>query len=188
MKASQIKRLLPAVLQGGAAPGSPLAAILDVMETLHAPSEAILDNIDVYFDPRRTPDAFVPYIASWVDLEPVLDRPVGRNTYSLPSLPTGIDLLRELIASAVSLSQWRGTRKGLLLFLETATGLSGFTIDEQVRGTDGKIIPFHLRIGAPSQAAQFHALVERIIDLEKPAYVTYDLEFEPALELQPTST
>ena len=177
MKKAQIKRLLPAVFQTAVRPGSPLFAILDVMETMHAPVEAALDRLDVTFDPHRAPDAFVPYLASWVDLEGLLDIPRIRGMASTPSLSTGLGRLRELTAAAVTLSQWRGTRKGLRLFLETATGVTGFEVDEQVRGPDGKARPFHLRVTAPKELAEHRILIERIVELEKPANVTYELGF-----------
>jgi phage tail-like protein len=178
MKKEQIKRLLPSVYQRAVRPGNPLFAILDVMETMHAPAESALDHLTVTFDPHRTPDAFVPYLASWVDLEVLLDVPRAEGVSSTPALSTGVGRLRELAAAAVTLSHWRGTRKGLSLFLETATGLNGFEVDEHVVGGNGKTKPFHLRIMVPKELAGHRILIERIIELEKPAYVTYELLFE----------
>ena len=177
MKKEQIERLLPSVFQRTAAAGSPLSAILDVMEAMHAPSESALENLPVVFDPHRTPDAFVPYLASWVDLEGLLDIPRDTTSSAAASLSTGVGRLRELTAAAMNLSRWRGTRKGLQLFLETATGMSGFEIEETVIGADGRPRPFHLRITAPGQLVKHRSLVERIIELEKPAYVTHELQF-----------
>jgi phage tail-like protein len=182
MKTTQIRELLPSVFQGAADRGTPLSAILEVMESMHVPSEAILDHIEIFFDPYRAPDAFVPYIASWVDLAGILDSPRSQETSSVCSISTGIGRLREVTAAAVTLSKWRGTRKGLLLYLETATGLNGFTIDEAAVGSDGKVIPFHLRIVAPAASVEHRTLIQRIIDVEKPAYVTYDLDFAPPVE------
>ena len=179
MKKEQIKRLLPSVFQRTAAPGNPLAAILEVMETMHAPSESVLERLHTIFDPYQTPDEFVPYLASWVDLEVLLDTSRGGSSASRPSLSTGLGRLRELTAAAVTLSQWRGTRKGLQLFLETAMGIKGFEIDEETTGSNGKSRPFHLKITAPEQLAEHRPLLERIIELEKPAYVTYELLFVP---------
>ena len=179
MKQAQFKRLLPSVFQRTVRPGNPLLAILDVMETLQAPSEAALENLDATFDPHRTPDKFVPYLASWVDLEVILDEVSQGKQQSPVPLSTGLGRLRELTAAAATLSQWRGTSKGLLLFLQTATGTDGFEIDERVTGADGRVRPFHLRITAPDQVAEHRTLIERIIELEKPAYVTYELEFKP---------
>jgi phage tail-like protein len=179
MKKEQIKRLLPSVYQSTVTLGKPLFAILDVMETMHAPSESALDHLEVNINPYRAPDSFVSYLASWVDLERLLDAPRTEGPRPTPSLSTGLGRLRELIRTAATLPQWRGTRKGLSLFLETATGLNGFEVDEHVVGNDGKIKPFHLRIMAPKELAGHRILIERIIELEKPAFVTYELAFKP---------
>jgi phage tail-like protein len=178
MKKEQIKTLLPSVFQRTAVPGNALFAILDLMEALHGPSESVLGRLDMFFDPYRSPDEFVPYLASWVDLQILLDVPRSSSSRSQATLSTGIGRLRELTAAAVTLSHWRGTRKGLQLFLETATGMRGFEINESATGADGTPRPFHLQIKAPGQLAQHRALVTRIVELEKPAYVTYELEFE----------
>lgn len=178
MKASQIKRLLPSTFQGAWTPGSPLAAIFALMEDHHTPAEAVLSHLNTFFDPRRTPDAFVPYLASWVDLEMLLDLShAEEGSAPTHSLSTGVGRLRELVANAAKLSHLRGTRTGMRLFLETATGATGFEIDEAVKGTDGKIKPFHLLISAPGEVASHRGLIQRIIELEKPAYVTYELVF-----------
>jgi phage tail-like protein len=150
------------------------------MEDLHEPSVEILARLDAFLDPYRTPEEFVPYLARWLDLERLFDNPddeytvreEGRNPIS-----SGLGRLRELIAWAARLSQRRGTRQGLLKFLEVATGLGGFAIDEEVLGKDGRPIPFHLRVRAPKAARIHRSLMERIITLEKPAYVTFELDF-----------
>lgn len=175
MKAARIKRLLPAVYQTVADEGTPLAALLGVMEDMHGPAEAVLAQIESHFDPHRAPAAFVSYLASWVDLERVLDS--SRGGSCLPTFSAGLGRLRELTAAAITLSQWRGTRRGLLLFLETATGIGGFSIDEEVRAADGNIVPFHIRVLAPVAATGYKSLIDRIVELEKPAYVTYELAF-----------
>jgi phage tail-like protein len=177
MKKGQIKRLLPSVYQSTARSGNPLFAILEVMEMLHAPCEQALDRLHENFDPNRAPDGFVPYLASWVDLEVLLDGSPKDSPSPTPSLSTGLGRLRELTRAAVTLSQWRGTRTGLCMFLEIATGAKGFVVDEEVRGADGKLKPFHVRVRVPGGLAEHRSLIERIVELEKPAYITYELEF-----------
>ncbi|MEO8075542.1 MAG: phage tail protein [Acidobacteriota bacterium] len=181
MKRTEIERLLPVVFQRTALPGNPLTALLQVMEVLHQPSEGVLRNLDAALDPRRAPDAFVPFLARWVDLEPVFDAAPEESSVERQRQPisTGLGRLRELVAAAAQLSRWRGTARGLLLFLETATGVTGFTIDEQVSGPDGLPRPYHIRVHAPASTAAHRILIERIIELEKPVHVTYQLEFEP---------
>jgi phage tail-like protein len=182
VKRNEIAQLLPNVFRRTAHPGSPLFALLDAMEALHAPSEAVLARLHTYFDPRQTPDEFVPMLAHWVDLEWLFDLSALDTSVSSDSaapISTGLGRLRELIALAAYLYKWRGTAQGMKTFLEVATGLKGFEIEEQVRGEDGSIQPFHLRLYAPEVARSHQVLIERIIESEKPAYVTYELSFQP---------
>jgi phage tail-like protein len=178
VKQTQIKKLLPWVFQRTAQPGNPLAALLEVMQDMHAPVETALSDLDSLFDPRRTPECFLPYLAGWVDLGVLIDISRGGASAASAVFPTGLARLRELIASAATLSEWRGTRKGLEMFLKIATGSSGFSIDEQVLGPDGNARVFHMRVTAPKDLVVHRSLLERIIELEKPAYVTYELSFQ----------
>jgi phage tail-like protein len=178
MKQIEIERLLPEVFQRTVRPGNPLFALLAVMEALHVPSEEVLARLEAFFHPYRAPDRFVPFLARWVDLARLLsDDPEDFDDW--PAFPSGLGRLRELIVAAAFLSKWRGTARGLQSFLETATGLRGFEIDEQVFGADGQSIPFHIRVNAPAGGQAYRVLIERIIEMEKPAYVTYELAFGP---------
>ncbi len=183
MKRNEIAQLFPAVFQRTLKEGNPLTALLEVMEVLQAPSEDVLKQLDSFFDPRRTTDEFVPYLAYWSDLTRLFDETLNPKedqfAFSRSSIASGLGRLRELIAGAAYLSQWRGTRKGLLLFLQTATGMADFNIQENI-GLDGNVRPFHISIHAPKESAQYSNLIARIVELEKPAYVTYELAFEPA--------
>lgn len=174
MKRTEIELLLPGVFQRAVREGTPLFALLEAMEALQTPDEAVLDHLDAYFDAYRTPGAFVPFLASWVDLDWLLLEVPGST--SAASLPVELGRLREVVAAATFLAQWRGTAKGLLRFLEMATGIQGFAIEEQVPGPDGLPRPFHMRVLVPSEAARYQVIIERIIESEKPAYVTYELQ------------
>jgi phage tail-like protein len=145
------------------------------MESLHEPSVRVLERLDAFFDPRRTPEAFVPFLATWVDLERLFDPRFGDLSASRAPIDTGVGRLRELTAAAAHLSKWRGTTRGLLRFLETATGESGFEVVESMPGAQGRPRPFHVVVRAPASVANHRGLIERIIDQEKPAYVTYEL-------------
>jgi len=167
MKSSEIARLLPSIFQRTVGPSNPLSAMLSVMEGLNAPAEAILDDVDSIFDPSRTPDEFVPLLARWVDLERIFaPREEPENLVS-----TGLGRLRELIRTASHLSKWRGTQEGLRKFLETATGTTGFVIEEPASR------PFHLRVIAPQETEPHRALIERIVDVERPVYATWEVSF-----------
>jgi phage tail-like protein len=181
MKKQDIERLMPLVFRRTASPGSPLDALLEVMQALHEPAEAELGRFASALAPLRAPDAFVPYLAGWVDLDRFFEEtPVAPRAGSAvrSPWPTGLGRLRELIAAAAWLSQWRGTSKGLVRFLETATGCSGFVVEEEVADPGQPPRPFHIRVRAPASTRPVETLLHRIIRSERPAYVTYELAFE----------
>ncbi len=182
MKRSEIEQLLPQIFQRSIKPGSPLLALLEVMETHHQPAEEVLDRIETYFNAYRTPDSFVFFLLRWVDLERLFHRDSAiriDDAEYLASFSIGTGRLRELIAAAARLSQWRGTAKGLQLFLETATGVPGFELEENLSEIDGAR-PFHVCVRVPLVMKPHQALIEQIIEQEKPAYVTYELQFGPS--------
>lgn len=178
MQRLEIEALLPAVYQDAIRSGTPLDAVLEVAACLPRPVEEVLATVDRLFDPRRAPEAMVAFLARWVDLDHFLlrrssDGPGG-------SLPTGMGHLRELCAAAAGLSRQRGTRQGLVRFLEIATGHTGFRIEENV-DRNGVQRPFHLTVTAPVAAQAHQELIHAVVAFEKPAYVTYDpaeLRFE----------
>lgn len=183
MKSAEIAALLPAVFRETATAGTPLAALLEIMEALHAPSEEVLASLDRYLDPRRTPDAFVPLLASWLDLSRFVAGPSRRTDGIVWPIPVG--QLREWVASAAHLARMRGTPEGLRRLLEVATGTAGFTILEGI-DRRGRPRPFHLRVIAPPEAERYKTLIESIVSLEKPAYMTADaVEFSTAEDGQP---
>ncbi|MDX5460398.1 phage tail protein [Micromonospora tulbaghiae] len=164
MRRAAIERLLPAAYQRAAGPGSVLGALLDVMEALHAPDEAVLADVDALFGPYRTPDGFVAYLTRWVAMDHVVAAP--RADAPLP-LPVG--RLRDLVAHGALLARWRGTPYGMRTALELATGVTGFVLDEPAER------PFHLVVRVPPAAADRLALVTRIVEAEKPAAVTVEV-------------
>jgi phage tail-like protein len=173
MKSAEIARMLPWIFQRTLRNGSLLETFLSVMEDQHARSEDVLAAVDRYFDPRRAPDEFVPFLATWLDLERVLVR--SASGYYTPEgreepLQSGVGHLRELVAEGAFLARWRGTGRGIVRFLELATGLRGFTVDEDVPGR-----PFHVVFTMPKEAEPYQDMVRKIIEQEKPAYVDYEL-------------
>ena len=174
MQRARIERLLPAVVQRTVHPGTPLWALLAAMEALHAPPEAVLDDLPATFDPYRAPDRFVAFLARWVDL----DRYVVFDTAGGSTLPTGLGHLRNAVAVAAELSRWRGTARGLVRILEVTTGLPGFVVEEHTSWPDGRPRPYHLRIHAPAEASPYRQFVEHLVQTEKPAYVTAEVVFE----------
>ncbi|MGS2614931.1 phage tail protein [Micromonospora sp. LZ34] len=165
MRRAAIERLLPAAYQRACVPGSVLWALLDVMEALHAPDEAVLADVDALFAPYRAPDAMVVQLTRWVAMDHVVASP--RPDAPLP-LPLG--RLRDLVAHGALLARWRGTPYGLRLALEVATGLPGFVLEEPADR------PFHVVVRVPAAATgQQLAVVTRIVEAEKPASTTVEI-------------
>ncbi|WP_194410454.1 phage tail protein [Microbacterium cremeum] len=199
MRADRIARLLPDVYRRAIVPGTPLAALVDVMAEQHAPVEQALADLPDYFDPQRAPDHFVPFLAHWVDLARWLDDASGE-------FDTGPGRLRQVVAGAAALSRRRGTARGLREALEWATGVAGVRVEETapvptpsphsagaLRGASGREGPaggvgpaggrgrrFHARVVLPHAASAYEPLVRRIVEQEKPAHVTVEIVFEDA--------
>ena len=162
MRRAAIERLLPLAYQRAAVDGSVLAALLDVMETLHAPDEAVLDGVDALFTPYRSPDGFVAFLARWVAMDHVLST-VDR------SVPLPVGRLRDLVAEGAELARWRGTPYGMHRLLAIATGVEGITVEEPPDR------PFHLRVRVPTSAADHLPLISRLVRAEKPAATTCEV-------------
>lgn len=170
MRADQIELLLPEVVRRAVVPGTPLAALLAVMEAQHARSEEVLADLPAVFDPLRTEDRFVPMLARWVDL------------HRLAEAAGGIEVarLRLLVAMSARVGRRRGTLRGLLEVLGLATGLTGFTVDDAVpsvvpNGQPGPPRPFHFRVTVPADGAEVLDLVRAVVEQEKPAHLTAEV-------------
>lgn len=158
MRAAEIERLLPEVIRRTVVDGSPMAAMLAVMEAMHAPAEKVLAGLPTVFDPLRTPERFVSMLARWVDLER-LDLTEGGRLEP--------ERMRLLVAAAALLARRRGTWPGLLQVLEIATGHAGFTVEDTG--------PFRVLVTVPTSAAGQLALVRALVEQEKPAHLVADV-------------
>jgi phage tail-like protein len=179
MRRPAIERLLPAAYQRAAAQGGVLTALLDVMETLHAPSEAVLSTVEDQFSPYRAADGMVPFLLGWV----AQDHIAAGYRAGVPAAADAIAIgrLRNLLAEGASLAQWRGTAFGLRRTLEIATGVRGFAVGESPDRA------FHVVVRIPPEAADRQSLVRRIVELEKPAAVTVEVVVAaPTDEEQPS--
>jgi phage tail-like protein len=176
MRTQEIQNLLPQVIQRGIKAESLLAYLIQIMADYQGKSESNFNDFASLLDPFRTPDAFVPVLASWLDLEKLWIAHPERiqDIQYIPAFPTGIGQLRRLLALAMQLSQLRGTKAGLLGFLETATGITGFRIDENVN-VKGESRPFHILVYIPAEAKQWRSFIERIIEHEKPLHLSFEI-------------
>src|SRR5262245_12252203 len=101
MRHQAIKRLLPAAYQRAATPRSVLNALLEVMDDLHAPDEAVLDTVDDLFTAYRTRDQLLPFLARWLALDHLVPPASAATPARLP-MPAG--RLRNLVAEGARLA------------------------------------------------------------------------------------
>ena len=169
----ELIRLLPAVYQRTVQdPKRPrdvaLLALLDVMTGMLGPDLEVLAELGTYFDRYQAPDAFVPLLASWLDLDWLFPRlPTRLDAAAAREIsPLELGRLRELVAAATRLALVRGTAQGLLDFMETATNVRGLAVDEHVPMKDNaqkrsddpvKERGFHLRVWVPKEGESSRA-------------------------------
>jgi phage tail-like protein len=158
MRAAEIELLLPEVLRRTVVPDSPMAALVGVMEAMHAPAEAAVRGFPSVLDPLTTPDVFVGMLATWVDLARLDETPAGHLDRAR---------LRLLVSLSADLAQWRGTPGGLMWLVSLATGIAGLRL--------APTGPFAVRIVVPAGAAAQADLVREIAAQEKPAHLVVDV-------------
>ena len=141
-------------------------------------------------DPLTAPQALLPFLAHWVawPVDTIWD----------------LNQQRRLVRRAVELYRWRGTRKGLRLYLHLYTGLpldehlpqeadkhisitepfgQGFVLGAAKLGEEAVLgggQPYHfvVQLRPDYSHSVNEQLVRRIIDQERPAFSTYELFIE----------
>jgi phage tail-like protein len=157
-----------------------LGRFLRIFESVLDPLDRQIDGLEHYLDPDLTPDRFLPWLASWLDV--VVDDGWPRERQVA------------LIRAAPELHRWRGTARGLRehlrLYLgvvpeieETAGGLRlgpstqlGF---RTVLGESGPRHHFTVTLRVPDPSAVDYTNVAALIDAQKPAHCTYTLTILP---------
>jgi phage tail-like protein len=151
--------------------------------------QPIIDSFEVMWanlDPLTAPELILPFLSHWVgwDLDPILDR----------------NQQRRLMRRAIEIYTWRGTRRGLRLYLHLYTGLpldddipdenakhisitepigESFVIGEARIGEailgGGRAFHFAVKL-RPDRSQQIdERLIRKIIEQEKPAFCSYEL-------------
>lgn len=157
-----------------------LSRFLALFEQAFEPINQAMDQMWAYLDPLTAPEALLPFLAHWV-------------AWPLESRWSQ-ERQRRLIRHAVELYRWRGTRRGLQLFIHLYTDLPldshhiqitegsgyGFTVNQARLGADshlggGKPYHFAVRLRPDGEAAVDEGLVRAVIEREKPAFCTYEL-------------
>jgi phage tail-like protein len=143
--------------------------------------EACIAGLAHYFDPFQTPEAFLPWLASWTAF----------------SLRADIDVMkqRQFIARIAQLYRFRGTKQNLQDLLSIFTVSVPTVIEQEVTGIQVGVVStvgkdmvvggeqphfFHVKISLPRAAPEVQSrqmsIARALIDLEKPAHTFYELE------------
>ncbi|HYU49941.1 MAG TPA: phage tail protein [Candidatus Limnocylindria bacterium] len=147
-----------------------LRRLLAIFEPALWPVVETLDSFAAYLDPYTTSEEFLRWLASWLDL--ALD-----ETWES-------DRRRRLVASAVVMYRWRGTKRGMLEYLTAYLGTVPEVIDEaeRVEVADEPLVGgepiapmFRVIVNGPAPEAELSRL-RAIVELAKPAHAGYRIE------------
>ena len=72
-----------------------------------------------------------------------------------------------------------GTIKEQLDTLREDVKTLGRVTKDATRDEHGAVIPFHILVQMPAAAEPYRAVVRRIVNVERPAHVTYDIAVQP---------
>lgn len=162
---------------------------IQIFEQTFDPVVTSFSSMWANLDPLTAPQSLLPFLAHWVDW---------------PLAPGDLQQQRRLIRRAMELYRWRGTCKGLRLYLHLYTGLplddhlarevdkhisitesfgQGLVLDACCLGEDavlggGKPYHFKVCLRPDRERAIDTELVRHIIDHEKPAFCTYELTIQ----------
>lgn len=146
------------------------------------PFQALIDRLDTLFGAFSTPPAYLLWLGAWV---------FAPNEEDWPEMKR-----RQIVAEAVELFRWRGTRRGLSRFLQLYTGVvpriddlpvTGMVLSPTtLLGNSQKLgsIPAHVftvTIQNVSGADWSELAIRRIIEFEKPAHTSYILNISNRL-------
>jgi phage tail-like protein len=154
-----------------------LGRFLLIFESVLEPIERLVGNLPLYTEPAFAPVEFLPWLAHWVAVSLDSSWPVERQ--------------RALIADAVEIYRWRGTRRGLALHIGAYTGVRPLIQEERDGfrlGSDGGLgwttrlvrstpTPMHFTVTVPSPRPEMlqEEVLRAIIEEDKPAHTTYAL-------------
>lgn len=183
-------RFLPGVYQDADEENSDfLKRFLSIQEHVALQIEEKLEGIHSFFDPRETPEPFLPWLASWMAMSLHESWTVQRR--------------REVIHRAAEMYKVRGTAEGLRLSLSLFAEVEaevvefrwpypGFVIGRSaVIGHESTIARpvfetqcFVVKLPARKSDVSREKLrtVHAVVEMEKPAHAHYALEFEQEVE------
>jgi phage tail-like protein len=181
---SRILKYLPEIYHGNEF----LSRYLMLFESFWQPIQQTTRQIHHYFDPKLTPEPFVPWLATWFGV-PLDD-----------FLP--IDRTRELLRHALTIYQLRGTAQALEEFLKVYTGgevqitehrASNFVLNQDNRlglgralGKQNQAMKVIVDLQVPQDeltrsglnSTQFRKKMAEVIQTMVPAHILFDVNCE----------
>jgi phage tail-like protein len=149
--------------------------LTEAFDEVLAPVMVTLDCFADYLDPRLAPEDFVEWLAGWV-------------AFAIDESWSGAQR-RELIAQAVQLHRWRGTKRGLVAHVRQLTGGEVDIADSgvcawsdrpggPVPGSDPPRVVVLVRVPDPTTIDQrrLYAAIAELV----PAHVLVTVEIVPA--------
>jgi len=176
---SSYQQYLPAILQEDAIIGGFLQAFEQILSgnistnelakdsTNPLGLEEIINGIHLYFNPRQTPEEFLPWLAGWVALS-------IRDDWK-------VEVKREFIQQIVKLYRLRGTKDGLTQVLQLYLTNSGFGDNVKIFDRFDNFpnyfqVQLTLNDRDPEKYWRQVKIAKAIIDQEKPAHTFYTLK------------
>jgi phage tail-like protein len=136
-----------------------LGRFLLIFESVWEPLENRQDHMHMYVDPATCPASFLPWLASWFDMETGSHWPEDR--------------VRDMIGQAMDLYQWRGTAYGMARIVELWTG-----IHPRIEESPDEPFVFNVRMRSEADRPIDRRLVEDLLRTHKPAHAGFVLEIE----------
>lgn len=144
--------------------------LVEGFDAVLAPIQAVVDDLDAYVDPLTAPPDLLEWVGTWLGLTVNRRWPVQRR--------------RELVARALSVYLWRGTRRGIEEAVELYTGTRPEVTDSggvsaspeplgEMPGSAGAEVAVLVTTSDPTIDAE---LVDRIVADVKPAHVRHSVQ------------
>lgn len=146
----------PHSMTDSAPPAEFMDRFLALFESVLMPIEWVVDNFDLYLDPRTAPDEFLPWLEDWFGLEFASALPLARR--------------RNLLCNVHRLFHLKGTRTALIEAIELATGCTAEVDDLTTRGAN-----FIVTVRCSEANPADRALLEQLITAFQPIHTTHQL-------------
>jgi phage tail-like protein len=134
-----------------------LGRFLLICEDLLGPVQQLISHFDLFLDPATAPEPFLPWLNEW--LAALVDEHWSPQTQRL------------LLKNASWLHQARGTRAGLLSYLQIVCPGCEAEITENAQGPHSFEVVLHADDNTIDRL-----MVERVIEANRPAHTSYTLK------------